>query len=108
MARGAAVGALERVEATPDQRQRIGSIVDDTAVQLLPMRETHRGLRQDFVDAMLSGSIDPERLEALRQQHLVQHDEASGVLVGAIAEVASVLTPEQRQELYDMRPYRLR
>jgi Spy/CpxP family protein refolding chaperone len=43
--------------------------------------------------------VDANAAEALRQQMLVQHDQASKRMMLAMLDVSRVLTPEQRQKL---------
>jgi Spy/CpxP family protein refolding chaperone len=97
---------LGRIDASEEQERRIEAIVDDTIETLASARDERQQTRHDFVAEMLAGAVDRDRIEVLRQQHLVQHDRLSAVVVQGLAEVAEVLTPEQRRQLHDMGPFR--
>jgi len=52
-------------------------------------------------DVLTAETIDAEELQALRAQGMDKVDDASTQAVDALAEIASILTPEQRADLAD-------
>jgi Spy/CpxP family protein refolding chaperone len=92
---------LRRVDASEEQRQQVQSIVQTAVTDLAPVTETHRKNRQAWHEALTQPTVDRQALEALRQAAVQLVDTASKRLVGAIAEVAQVLTPEQRATLLE-------
>ena len=92
---------LRRVEASEEQRQQVQSIVQKMVTDLAPVTEAHRKNRQAWHEALMQPAVDRQALEALRQAEVQLVDTASNQLVGAIVEVAQVLTPGQRTKLLE-------
>jgi protein CpxP len=92
---------LRRVEASEEQRQQVQSIIQTVVTDLAPVADAHRNNRHAWHEALTQPTVDHHALEALRQADVQLVDTASTRLVGAIAEVARVLTPEQRAKLLD-------
>ncbi len=93
---------LNKVNATDEQRARIKTIVATTLQELAPARDEHRQHREAFLVALTQPSVDRASLEDLRRAELQLAEGASQRIVTALAEVADVLTPEQRAELVKM------
>jgi Spy/CpxP family protein refolding chaperone len=87
------------VDATPEQGAQLAQIAKASARELLPLREQAREARRRAVELLASPSIDRAALERLRAEQLQHADAASRRLAQALADVAEVLTPEQRQRL---------
>jgi Spy/CpxP family protein refolding chaperone len=87
------------VDATPAQQQQLGPIVKAAARDLLPMRERMREARQQAVALLAEPTVDRAALEVLRAGQLQLAEGASRRLTQALADVADVLTPEQRRQL---------
>lgn len=87
------------VGATDAQKQQLGPIVKAAARDLLPMRDQMRDARRQAVALLSQPSIDRAALEALRADQLQQAEQASRRFTRALADVADVLTPEQRKQL---------
>lgn len=98
---------LMQVSASEAQRQQVKAIVKDAINDLLPLREQHRATHQAFVDALAQPTVDRAALEQLRVAAIQRAQTASTRLVQAIADVAEVLTPQQRTELIQL-PERFR
>ena len=90
---------LSKLEATPEQRTRVKSIVQDAIKDLAQAREDHLKNRQALVEVLKQPSVDREALQQIRQAELKLADSASNRLLNAIADAADVLTPEQRGKL---------
>jgi Spy/CpxP family protein refolding chaperone len=87
------------VDATDAQKQRLGPIVKAAARDLLPMRDRMRDARLQAVALLSQPSVDRAALEALRANQLQMAEQASKRFTQALADVADVLTPEQRKQL---------
>lgn len=90
---------LDRVNATPEQRTRIRTILDTARTEQRAQHEQGRSLRQQALGLFAQPSIDTAALEQLRQQQLAQHDQASKRWLQAMVDAANVLTPQQRAQL---------
>ena len=93
---------LMQVHASETQRQQVKAIVKGVINDLLPLHEQHRATHQAFVDALAQPTVNRVTLEQLRAGALQRAETASTRLVQAIADVAEVLTPEQRSELIQL------
>jgi len=87
------------VDATDTQKQQLGPIVKAAARDLLPMRDRMRDARLQAVALLSQPSIDRAAIEALRANQLQLAEQASKRFTQALADVADVLTPEQRKQL---------
>lgn len=87
------------VDATDPQKQQLGPIVKAAARDLLPMRDRMRDARLQAVALLSQPSIDRAAIEALRANQLQLAEQASKRFTQALADVADVLTPEQRKQL---------
>jgi periplasmic protein CpxP/Spy len=87
------------IDATDAQKQQLAPIVKAAANDLLPVRGQMRDTRKQALELLSQPSIDRGALEALRAEKLRLADQASRRLTAAIADVADVLTPEQRRSL---------
>ena len=87
------------VDATDVQKQQLAPIVKAAARDLLPMRDRMRDARLQAVALLSQPSIDRAALEALRADQLQMAEQASRRFTQALADVADVLTPEQRKQL---------
>jgi periplasmic protein CpxP/Spy len=90
---------LDSVQATDAQRAQIRQIAEATKADMKGQREQHRALREQGMKVFTQPNVDANAVEALRQQMLAQHDQASKRRMAAMLEISRVLTPEQRQQL---------
>lgn len=93
---------LNRVEATPDQRENVKAIVARVIQDLAPLRAQHGQHRDAFLTALAQPSVDSAALEQLRRAELDLADQASARILAGLTEVSAVLTPEQRTRLLEM------
>ncbi|HET9854697.1 MAG TPA: periplasmic heavy metal sensor [Methylomirabilota bacterium] len=87
------------VDATDAQKLQLAPIVKAAARDLLPMRDRMRDARQQAVALLSQPTIDRGALKALRANQLQMAEQASRRFTQALADVADVLTPEQRKQL---------
>jgi Spy/CpxP family protein refolding chaperone len=91
--------ALRGVEATDEQKQQARRITDRLIDELGPLVAQHRDERQAIRRALAGAEVDREALEQARRRELTLADQASKLVVDRVADLAEVLTPQQRQEL---------
>jgi periplasmic protein CpxP/Spy len=87
------------IDATDAQKQQLAPIVKAAAGDLLPLRARLHDARRQAVELLSRDTIDRAALEALRVDQLRLAEQASQRFVQALADVADVLTPEQRKQL---------
>ncbi len=90
---------LSRVGASDAQREQVKRIVAQTHADIASLRDQHLQNRQAFLERLTQPSVDRAGLEQLRQAELARAEKASARIVKAVADVADVLTPEQRNLL---------
>lgn len=92
---------LRGVDASDEQKQQARRITDRLVDELGPLAAQHREHRAAIHQAFAGAEVDREALEQLRRSELTLADQASKLAVGAFADLAELLTPEQRQELVE-------
>lgn len=90
---------LSQIGATDEQRARIEQITRSARDEARAGREAGMALREQMAALMAQPSIDAGAVEALRQQMVARHDEASQRRTQTMLEIAQVLTPEQRAQV---------
>ncbi len=90
---------LDAVNATPEQRAQVRTLVEAARKDLDAQRASGRGLREQAMTLFAQPTVDARAVEALRQQMLGQHDAASKRITQLMIDVSRVLTPEQRKQL---------
>jgi Spy/CpxP family protein refolding chaperone len=93
--------ALRGVNANDEQKQQARRIAERLIDELGPLAEQHHEHHQALVRELGKAQIDRAAIEQLRKQELALADQASKAALGAVTELADVLTPEQRNELID-------
>lgn len=91
--------ALDAVDATPEQQERIRAIAEAAHDELAPMLEGLRGTRGELAGLLAAPEIDQAAVERLRASGVAAMDMASGRAVAALLEAAEVLDPTQRVAL---------
>jgi protein CpxP len=84
------------IDATDAQKAKLEPIVKQAAKELLPLRGKMREARRQGIALLTAATIDRGALERLRVEQIAAADGASKRFVQALADVAEVLTPEQR------------
>lgn len=93
---------LSRIEADDSQRERARAIVGNAIDDLFPLMAQHQDNRKAFAAQLSAPTIDREALEELRLAELQLAEQASRRFVATLADLAEVLTPEQRTELIEL------
>jgi Spy/CpxP family protein refolding chaperone len=94
--------AFRAVDATEAQRAEGKVVVERVVDQLIPFGERHREHREAVARELVKPQIDRAALEQLREQGIAMADEASRIAVDGMADLAEVLSPEQRAELLEL------
>jgi protein CpxP len=87
------------IDATPEQQQKIDPLVKQAAEELRPLRAKVREARREGLRLFSAETIDRGAIERLREEQMASADAASKRFTQALADVAEVLTPEQRKTL---------
>lgn len=90
---------LTDVGASDEQKQQIRQIMKDAFKDLRAQREQNRALRERAMEVFTAPNVDANAAEAVRQQMLQQHDQASRRMTQAMLDASRVLTPEQRTQI---------
>jgi len=92
---------LDGVNASAEQKAQIKQIMSAAMTDLRAQREAGRALRDQAAQLFTQPTVDARAAEALRQQMLAQHEQASKRMLQAMLDVSRVLTPEQRKQIAD-------
>ena len=87
------------IDATEAQKQALAPIVKAAARDLLAMRDKLHDARRQAVTLLAQPTVDRAALESLRASQLKLAEDASRRLTQALADIADVLTPEQRKAI---------
>jgi len=87
------------IDGTPEQEQQIIAIMRTAAKEMRPLREQMQATRLELQALLTAETVDRAALEALRASRLAEAYRISKTLVGAVADVAETLTPEQHETL---------
>jgi len=92
---------LDMVNATPEQRAQIKTIMEAARTDLQAQRTAGASLHQQLQAAFAQPTVDARAVESLRAQIQAQHDTASKRMTQAMLDASKVLTVEQRKTLAD-------
>ena len=91
--------AAIEIDATQAQQEKITALATAVAKDLKPVHDRMRATGKELHDLLLADTIDRAALERLRAERLADAERISKNLVGALADVAELLSPEQRKVL---------
>ena len=87
------------IDAADEQKRRLAPIVKEAVRELLPMREKLHEARRQAIELLAAERVDRDAIERLRAGQVALADQASKRVTRALADMAEVLTPAQRQGL---------
>jgi periplasmic protein CpxP/Spy len=90
---------LDRLDASPDQRDGFDAVLDGVPAEMLAIGGEMRDVREGMREQLRDDPSDRAALEERRQQALRLVDRASAEVVGTLADLAEILSPDQRGEL---------
>ncbi len=90
---------LDRVNATPEQREQIKKIIEDNRGDRQSKRLERQALQAEAMALFSQANVDAKAVEALRLKQVAMFDATSQRMAAAMLEVSRVLTPEQRQQM---------
>src|SRR6266581_1772142 len=93
--------ALRDIDASPAQQDQVNRILGGAVDDLFRLRQKHQTNREAFAAQLGGATIDRAALEEIRKSEMALADDASQRFVQALADVADVLTPEQRRALIE-------
>lgn len=85
------------IEATPEQEAKITALATALAKDMKPLHGNFKAAGEEMHKLLVADTIDREAMEKIRLERLAEADQASKELVNALADVAEILTKEQRQ-----------
>jgi Spy/CpxP family protein refolding chaperone len=94
---------LDKLNATPEQRQAINQVKDDALAKLQQQRQQHAQDRGFWMQALTADAVDVDQLNAKADQHAADMAKtAKTIIIPALVKVHDILTPAQRQQLATM------
>lgn len=91
--------AAIEIDASPEQQDKIIALIKQAAKELQPLRDEMRAAGKQAHGLLLTDKVDRQALEALRADRLAESDRISKTLVNTIADIAEILSPQQRKLL---------
>jgi Spy/CpxP family protein refolding chaperone len=89
------------IDATAEQQERLRAVVKAAVRDLFPMREKAQAARREARELLTQPNINRAEIERFRTEQIALADTASRRVAQAIAEVAEILTLEQRLKIND-------
>jgi periplasmic protein CpxP/Spy len=89
---------LDSMNASDAQRSQIDKIAKAARDDLKAQHDSARSAHEQALQLFAQPTVDAAAAEALRQQMLGQHDQASRRMLQAMLDISQVLTPEQRAQ----------
>lgn len=90
---------FDHLGTTDAQETKIEAVLDELAPKMWSMKAEHDAVRDEVREALTSPTVDRAKLEDARQKGLALADEASADVMDALADVADVLSVDQREDV---------
>ena len=87
------------LDATPEQQEKLRTIAKAAVKDLLPMRDKAMAGRERAQSLLTAPTVDRGAIEAFRVEQMGLGDAATKRVAQAVADMAEVLTPEQRRKV---------
>ena len=91
--------AAIEIDATQEQQENITALVTAVAKDMKPVHDRMRATGKEIHELLLATTIDRAALERLRAERLADAERISKDLVSTLADVAEILSLEQRRVL---------
>jgi Spy/CpxP family protein refolding chaperone len=92
------------LDASADQTTKLEAIVKGAVTDLVPMRDKIMAARQQARTLLTGPTVDRAAIEKLRAEQVANVDAVSKRITQAFADMADVLTPDQRRKIDEMLP----
>jgi Spy/CpxP family protein refolding chaperone len=89
------------IDATPEQQEKLRTIVKSAVKDLLPLREKAQAARGRAHALLTQPTVDRAAIESFRAEQMALADTASKRIAQALGEAADALTYEQRRKIGD-------
>lgn len=99
--------ALADIDATTEQKAKIGEIAKGALKDLMPLRAEHKAARAKAAELLSAPTIDRAALEQVRAAELKLAETASKRITQAVADAADTLQPAQRAKLAEKMKQRM-
>lgn len=99
---GRFIQAIHRLNLSGSQRDLIHGVMEDMETELAGVADREWD-RPDFLEYFCSSEFDSREFESMLDERLERMRLANGIIAGALAEIHTILTPEQLDELAVMR-----
>jgi Spy/CpxP family protein refolding chaperone len=86
-------------DASPEQQDKLTTIVKGAISDLAPLRAQMRAQREEGLRLLRADHVDRDAVERLRAEQMRLADGMSRRVSTALADAADVLTPQQRQKI---------
>ena len=93
---------LDRVGATPEQKQKIADIAKQQSGDMKGTHERRMKARSDLAAALSAPNIDKSAVERLRSERSSDFDTQSKKRTQMMLDIAAVLSPEQRLKMREL------
>ena len=93
--------ALHRLDATPQQKEKVKEMVARFRPELRALHECKRKLYEAGRSAFGADRVDPQEIERIRREALALADKGSGLAARAATELGQILTAEQRRRVLE-------
>jgi Spy/CpxP family protein refolding chaperone len=92
------------IDATTEQQEKLRTTVKAALKDILPMRDKARATHLRARELLLAPTVDRAAIESLRTEQMALADAFTKRVADALADMASVLTLEQRRKIADHVP----
>jgi periplasmic protein CpxP/Spy len=92
------------LDATADQTTKLEAIVKGAVTDVVPMRDKIMAARAQARTLLTGPTVDRAAIEKLRGEQMANFDAVSKRITQAFADMADVLTPDQRRKIDEMLP----